>query len=144
MPLSYGVSVVLWPKFESKKLKSMYEKNNVNHMFGIPKLFECLIKENVDLTNAGYLVSGGEKIEQKREQKINNGFLEHGSKFNLKKGYGLTEATAGTTLSDDYSNRLGSIGIPLVCNDFKVVKPGTDEELGYYEKGEFCISDQLL
>lgn len=140
MPLSYGVSVVLWPKFESKKLKSMYEKNNVNHMFGIPKLFECLIKENVDLTNAGYLVSGGEKIEQKREQKINNGFLENGSKFNLKKGYGLTEATAGTTLSDDYSNRLGSIGIPLVCNDFKVVKPGTEEELGYYEKGEFCIS----
>lgn len=140
MPLSYGISVILIPKFEAKSLKKTYEKYNVNHMFGTPKLIELAGKQKIDLSNSGYLVSGGEKINKTKEEEINDLLIENGFKYKLRKGFGMTEVTAGATLADDYSNKIGSVGIPLVCNTFKVVRPGTQEELGYYEKGELCIT----
>ena len=87
-----------------------------------------------------YIVSGGENMKDGLEDEINNFLKEHNCYSKVKKGYGLSEAVAGTTLSDDYCNLVGSVGIPLICNSFKVVKPGTQEEVNYNEEGEFCIS----
>ena len=81
--------------------------------------------QGMDLSFMKYIVSGGENMKDGLEEEINKFFEQHNCYYKLKKGYGSTEAVAGTTLSDDNCNEIGSIGIPLICNDFKIVKPET-------------------
>lgn len=144
MPLSYGITTILIPKFESKNFHNLIKKYKPNHIFGVPKLWKALISDKeiqkMDLSFMKYIVSGGENMKDGLEDEINNFLKEHNCYSKVKKGYGLSEAVAGTTLSDDYCNLVGSVGIPLICNSFKVVKPGTQEEVNYNEEGEFCIS----
>lgn len=144
MPLSYGISTVLVPKFDSKQFYNLISKYKPNHIFGVPKLWKTLISDKdiqkLDLSFMKYIVSGGENMKDGLEEEINTFLNEHGCYSKIKKGYGLSEAVAGTTLSDTFCNKIGSVGIPLVCNTFKVVKPGTQEEVDYNEEGEFCIS----
>ena len=52
----------------------------------------------------------------------------------------MSETVAGATFSCKKANELGSIGIPMVKTDFKIVKPNTDQELECNQVGEFCIS----
>lgn len=144
MPLSYGITTVLVPKYSSKDFHKLIEKYKPNHIFGIPKLWKALMNDKdiqkMDLSFLGYVVSGGETMQDGLEEEINKFLDEHNCSSKVKKGYGLTEGVAGLTLSDDYCNEIGSVGIPLICNNFKVVKPGTEEELNYNEEGEFCVS----
>lgn len=144
MPLSYGITVILVPKFSSNTFHKLIKKYKPNHVFGVPKLWKSLINnpeiQKMNLSFLKYVVSGGENMKNGLEEEINKFLYDHGCKYKIKKGYGLSEAVAGTTLSDDYSNELGSVGIPLVCNSFKIVKPGTQQELNYNEEGELCIS----
>lgn len=144
MPLSYGITTILIPKFESKNFYHLIKKYRPNHIFGVPKLWKALISDKdiqkMDLSFMKYIVSGGENMKDGLEEEINVFLKNHNCYSKVKKGYGLSEAVAGTTLSDDYCNLIGSVGIPLICNNFKVVKPGTQEEVNYNEEGEFCIS----
>lgn len=144
MPLSYGITTILVPKFNSKDFHNLIEKYRPNHIFGVPKLWKALMSDkniqNMDLSFMRYIVSGGENMKDNLEEEINKFFEQHNCYYKLKKGYGSTECVAGTTLSDDNCNEISSVGIPLIYNDFKVVKPGTTEEVDYNEEGEFCIS----
>lgn len=144
MPLSYGITTILVPKYSSRDFHKLIEKYKPNHIFGIPKLWKALMNdENIqkmDLSFLRYVVSGGENMKDGLEEEMNQFLHDHNCSSKVKKGYGLTEGVAGLTLSDDYCNEIGSIGIPLICNKFKVVKPGTEEELDYNEEGEFCVS----
>lgn len=143
MPLSYGITIILVPKYDSKDFHKLIQKYKPNHIFGIPKLWEAFINnehiQNMDLSFLRYVVSGGEKLREELEVNLNSFLYNHNCSSKVKKGYGLTEGVAGLTLSDDYSNAIGSVGIPLICNNFKIVKPGTEEELDYNQEGEFCV-----
>lgn len=144
MPLSYGITTILIPKFKSSEFHKLIKKYKPNHIFGVPKLWKALISNEeinkMDLSFLKYIVSGGENMKDGLEEEINKFLEEHNCKSKIKKGYGLSEAVAGTTLSDDFCNEIGSIGIPLLRNTFKIVSPGTQKELNYNDKGEFCIS----
>lgn len=148
MPLSYGITTILIPKFDSKEFYKLMSKYKPNHVFGVPKLWKALMNDKkiqgMDLSFMKYIVSGGENMKDGLEEEINKFFEQHNCYYKLKKGYGSTEAVAGTTLSDDNCNEIGSIGIPLICNDFKIVKPETEEELDYYQEGEICISGPTI
>jgi long-chain acyl-CoA synthetase len=51
----------------------------------------------------------------------------------------MTEAVAAVCLDQQVASRPGTIGIPFPSNYLKIVKPGTDEEVGIDEDGELCI-----
>ncbi len=144
MPLSYGITTILVPKYSSKDFHKLIEKYRPNHIFGIPKLWKALMDDenikNMDLSFLRYVVSGGENMKDGLEEEMNKFLYQHNCSFKVKKGYGLTEGVAGLTLSDDYSNEIGSVGVPLLCNNFKLVKPGTEEEVNYNIEGEICVS----
>lgn len=66
----------------------------------------------------------------------------------VQEGYGQTEGTAATTivLSQNSNNTLGNVGIPLICNDVKLVDvpemnyTGTDVINGIpTPRGEICV-----
>lgn len=144
LPLSFGVTSVLIPKFDVKNFYKLFKKYKPNHIIGVPTLWKAMINnrkiDKMDLSYIKYVVTGGDSMEENFELGVNEFLKNHGSKSELNKGYGLSEAVAGATFAFKECNKPGSIGIPMVKTNFKVVVPGTEKELGYNQKGEFCIS----
>ena len=58
----------------------------------------------------------------------------------IRQGYGLTECVTASCLTPKNYNRVGSIGVPFPDTYYKIVKPGTTEELDANFEGEICIS----
>ncbi len=144
LPLSFGVTIVLIPKFEAKDFHKLLKKHKPNHIIGVPTLFKAMIQneriQKMDLSYIKYVVSGGDTMMPEFEDEINIFLKSHNANTKLCKGYGMSETVAGATFSYGKSNVPGSIGIPMVKTEFKVVKPNTENEVEYNQVGEFCIS----
>ena len=109
----------------------------------MPTLFEALTTnermKDVNLSHIKFVVSGGDTLSKSRITKINDFLHDHGANANLLQGYGMTESVAAVALDQQVASRPGTIGIPVPGTYIKIVKPGTDEELGIDEDGELCI-----
>lgn len=142
LPLSFGVSSMLIPKIDITTIHKLFKKYDINHILGVPTLFKGILKnekmkkiKNRVRKNIKYIVSGGDLVKDNLDKEVYEFF---GTK--LSKGYGLTEAVAGATFAHDSYNSSGSIGIPMVGTNIKIVKPNTDEELCDGNVGEICVS----
>lgn len=142
-PLSLGATCILVPQFDSRKFDKLLKKYKPNVLLGVPTLYEALIKTNntdLDLSILKYVISGGDSLSNSLERRINVFLAECGSNEKINQGYGMTECLASVSLSYDKGSREGSIGIPFPGSYFKIVKPGTQEELPIDRDGEICIS----
>ena len=74
------------------------------------------------------------------ETRFNNFLHKHGANIKLSTGYGMTESTAATCYSYGESNVLGSIGVPMVGNKYKICIPNTEEEVEVGVEGEICVN----
>ena len=144
LPLSAGVTTILVPKLDAKKLDKTMNKYKPNHIIGVPTLFKAMLSnkmmKDMDLSYLKYVVSGGDLVKDSLESDINDFLRAHGSKAKLGKGYGLSEAVAGATFAYNGYNELNSIGIPMVDTNIKIVDPETKQNLKENEIGEICIS----
>ncbi len=138
LPLSLGVGCILIPKLEIKDIDKVFDKYHPNHILGVPTLFKGILKNknmhNKDFSYVKNIVSGGDLVKDSLEDTVNEFFG-----INLSKGYGLSEAVAGATFATGDYNSYGSIGIPMIGTNLKIVKPGTDIEVYQGEVGEICI-----
>lgn len=145
MPMCLKASSVLVPKFDKKQFYKMMIREKPNHIMGVPTLWEGIKSDpkykNIDLSFLnGYCVSGGDTMKDEFENDCNKFLKRHNSPSIMTKGYGLTEAVASVTFTFEDCNAIGSIGIPLVNTDIKIVNPLTNQEMGYNEPGELCVS----
>ena len=144
MPLSLGVTCVIIPNLDPKKLSSLILKYKPAHMCGVPVHYQVLANDkrmkHADISFLLNTGSGGDAITLGAEKEVNRFLKDHGSRYELAKGYGMTElcSTSCTCMSD--VNKPGSVGIPLVKNTISAFEPGTDKELNIGEKGEICIT----
>jgi long-chain acyl-CoA synthetase len=59
--------------------------------------------------------------------------------------YGMTETSPVSTMNPSRGNRkLGTIGVPFLNVDLKLVDPGTGEEVPLGEAGEICVRGPLV
>ena len=142
--LCIGMTCILIPAFQAKKFGDLIKKYKPNFIVGVPTLFEAMlnskkIKKN-DLSCVTCMVSGGDFLTVKLKNEIDKFLREHGSKAEVRPGYGLTESSAATCLSPTGRYREGTIGIPFPDTYFKIVKIGTHDEAEYNTDGEICIS----
>ena len=143
-PLLCGMKCILIPRFDPKKFGDLIKKNKPNFLAGVPTLFESLLKQKLkkkDLECVKSVISGGDILTPELKKKVDDYLFEHGSIAKIRPGYGLTEATAATCLtnSDGYKCE-GCIGIPFPDSYFKIVKIETHDEAPIGEDGEICIS----
>lgn len=143
--LTAGLELILIPKFEPDKFDKLVMKHKPNHVIGVPTFFENLTKsrlvKNEDLSFLKYCIAGGDKMSVEAEKRINDFFKKHNVQNNIIKGYGMTELSSGVIINvDDNTNKLGSVGVPLVKNNIKVLNPDTKDELGFNETGEIYIT----
>lgn len=78
------------------------------------------------------------------ERKLNELLRQCGSKTKIYNCMGSTEMMAGATIIYDKCYKRGSVGIPMVKVDCKIVDPGSDKELSYGVEGEICFSGATL
>ena len=142
--LTIGMRCVLIPVFSGRTLPNLIKQYHPSFIAGVPTLFEAVAKSTTfdkdDLACVHSLICGGDMPSEQTRLKVNKFFKEHGSKAEIRVGYGLTESSAATSLTPRDGFRKGSIGIPLPDVVYKIVKIGTHDEVACGEDGEICIS----
>ena len=140
----FGACSVLIPQFDAKKFAGILKKYKPTMIFGVPTLYEALIKakgvDKIDFSFLKYAVSGGDTLPEKLEKNVNEFFESHNSDIRICEGYGMTEGLAALSLSVGENYRSKTIGKPLIGTEMCVVEPGTTNVLPSGKDGELCVS----
>ena len=139
-----GATCILVPKFSVDVYADLLIKKRPNIIPGVPTLFEALLRaeklKNVDLSCLKGVFCGGDAISIELKKKVDAFLTEHNASVQIRQGYGLTECVTASCLTPKDYNRVGSIGVPFPDTYYKIVKPGTTQELDANIEGEICIS----
>ena len=141
--LYVGMKVILVPDFSPRKFGGLIKKYKPNFITGVPTLYEALLKTKLgknDLASLSCVICGGDTLSPSFKRRIDEFLHEHGSKAQVRCGYGLTECTGASCLNPRSEYRDNSIGIPMPDMFYKIVKIGSLEEAKTMEDGEICIS----
>lgn len=144
LPLTIGMETILIPQFDAAKFDELIAKHKPVHMVGVPSYWGTIIKSkklaNKDLSYMIAPTVGGDAMDTTLEQQANKFLKEHNCDSKIVKGYGMTEVTGGVAGTVDANNEIGSVGVPFVKSTISVFEEGTENELGYNEDGEVCIT----
>ena len=139
-----GATCILVPQFSVKEYASILLKQKPNLIPGVPTLFEALLRapslENADLSFLKGIFSGGDSLSPELKKKVDAFLKEHGCTEQIREGYGTTECVTASCLTPKDYARSGSIGVPFPDVFYKIVTPGTTEEVEANIEGEICVS----
>lgn len=142
--LSYGLEVILYPVFDSEKFPELFRKYKPNHFSALTDHLKNMAESPaIQKMNLNFLISagvGGDSLNPEIETQVNSFLEKHGCKYQVCKGYGMTELAATAVISTPMANAIGSVGIPLVHNMVKIMDIDSGQELKYNEVGEIWIS----
>ena len=139
-----GAACILVPQFSVKVYADTLLKQKPNIIPGVPTLFEALLRaeklENADLSFLKGIFSGGDSLSPELKKKVDAFLKAHNCSEQIREGYGTTECVTASCLTPKDYARSGSIGVPFPDVYYKIVGPGTTEELPANHEGEICIS----
>ena len=139
-----GATCILLPQFNVDTYAETLIKQKPNLIPGVPTLFEALLRapklEGADLSFLKGVFSGGDSLSPELKKKVDAFLREHGCTEQVREGYGTTECVTASCLTPKDYARAGSIGVPFPDTYYKIVTPGTVEEVGPNIEGEICIS----
>lgn len=157
MPLRVGAKIVLVPKYNKKKLPDIFKKYHPEYFFGVPKIGQDMLANesgfsDVDMSCCKYIVFGGEEMQHKFLTQFQNFIKKLDASIQVSQSLGATEATCSMTNTFNNCNEIGSLGIPLIHLNAKIVKIKepfeedfeTIEELGYNQVGEICFQGDSI
>ena len=144
LPLVAGATCILIPQFNVKIYAETLVKQKPNLIPGVPTLFEALLRadnlEGADLSFLKGIFSGGDSLSPELKKKVDAFLKEHGCTEQIREGYGTTECVTASCLTPKDYARQGSIGVPFPDTFYKIVQPGTTNEVEANIEGEICIS----
>lgn len=139
---------ILIPQFTKESYAKAVLKNKPNFIAGVPTLYEALLKVDIfngkDLSFLVGVFSGGDSLSPELKKRADAFLKEHNANVQIREGYGLTECVTCSCVTPVDRAKLGSIGLPVRDMIYKVVEPGTFNELPANEKGEIIISGPTL
>ena len=146
--LYLGYTVILLPKYEPNEIKNYIRQYEPNVILSIPPYWEMLLDSSdtktVDMSCFEQIYYGGEAMSEDTESAVNLVLKQCGSKIALLKGLGSTELMAVASQTYPWCNDVGSVGIPLVKMNCKIVDLESSEENPVGKKGEICFSGPTL
>ena len=142
LPLCLGMICIPIPKFEVASFYNLLKKYKPNHFTCTPSNLEYLSNDRRRINLSMLMVPsvGGDYISWKTEEKINSYLKKHGVRYELVKGYGMTEVSSSACTTKNGYNKPGSVGFPLAKMTISIFEPETDRELKYNEEGEICFT----
>ena len=139
-----GCRCLLIPRFSAETFPALIKKERPNYIAGVPTLFQALMlsseMESVDLSCLEGIFSGGDSLPPDLKKQFDAFLQAHGSRTQIREGYGMTESVTASCLTPYQTAREGSVGLPFPDIYYKIVTPGTVEGLPTGELGEICIS----
>ena len=142
--LATGGRCILVPRFTAKSYSKLITKYRCNFIAGVPTLYEALLRlpnmEHADLSCLKGVFSGGDSLTVELKKKFDKFLYDHKAVVQVREGYGTTECVTASCLTPTTLAKEGSIGIPFPDTYYKIVKPGTEEELPYGEEGEIVLA----
>lgn len=147
-PLSFGMKTAICMGADITDVSGFLKKYKPNYVIcgvvHIKNIREAFKKKKIDLSFLDCLSVGGDVLQPKTEEIINEFLIAKNAKIQLAQGYAMSETAASTAAStytvDNIVYKKGTIGVPLVYTNVKIVDPDTQQELGYNENGEICLS----
>ena len=142
--LSSGGRCLLIPRFNPQSYAKLLKKHKPNFIAGVPTLYEALLRlktlTRVDLSCLKGVFSGGDSLSIELKKRFDAFLKEHNATIPVREGYGTTECVTASCLTPSHWAKEGSIGLPFPDTFYKIVKPGTEEEVPYGEEGEICLA----
>lgn len=139
-----GATCILIPQFSVKTYADTLIKQKPNLIPGVPTLFEALLRaenlKDADLSFLKGIFSGGDSLSPELKKKVDAFLKEHNCAEQIREGYGTTECVTASCLTPKDYARSGSIGVPFPDTYYKIVTPGTTEEVPANTEGEICVS----
>ena len=136
-----GWSQILIPNpRDSKHIVKSMAKYQPSVLANVPSLYQILMKnpkfKDLDHSKLDYCVSAAAPFPKESQKE----FEDIIGKGKLIEGYGMTE-TSPLTASNPSNGvkKLGSIGLPLNNEEFKLVDPNTGKDVPLGEPGEICV-----
>ena len=134
-----GASVVLIPRFDPGKVLSSIESRGVTIAYGSASMFTMLLNSpeigKHNLTSLRLTKAGAMPIPPEMKRR-----WDELGPCELVLGYGLTEASPETHNSPPERIKAGTIGIPIIDTDAKIVDTDTGtRELGPNKVGELAV-----
>lgn len=146
--LENGAMCILIPQFTKDTYAETVLKKKPHFIAGVPTLYEALLGvdslKNADLSFLKGVFSGGDSMSVELKKRCDEFFREHNADIQIREGYGLTESVNATCLTPMNRYKEGSIGLPLRDMIFKIVEPGTFNEVPTGELGEIIISGPTI
>lgn len=159
--LCRGQELVMVPSFsienEQKMMGDLVAKYKPQTIMGVPTFIVDLIKhpkmKKSDLSFLKTVIVGGDSMTKTAEEKVNKFLKSRNSRAVVCKGWGLTEVNSAFSYTrNSRCNKLGSVGIPLIGNNIKIVRPENSEyldfdsveEVKYGEEGEIFINSNSV
>lgn len=146
--LENGAMCILIPQFTKDTYAETVLKKKPHFIAGVPTLYEALLGvdslKNADLSFLKGVFSGGDSMSVELKKRCDAFFREHNADIQIREGYGLTESVNATCLTPMNRYKEGSIGLPLRDMIFKIVEPGTFNEVPTGELGEIIISGPTI
>lgn len=142
--LANGGKCVLVPRFTPASYAKLIIQHRCNFMAGVPTLYEALLRQPVmkgaDLSCLKGVYSGGDSLSIELKKKLDAFLEEHNATVRVREGYGTTECVTASCLTPLHLAKEGSIGQPFPDTFYKIVRPGTQDEVPNGEDGEICLS----
>ena len=139
-----GATCILVPQFSVDTYADILVKQKPNLIPGVPTLFEALLRtqklEGADLSFLKGIFSGGDSLAPELKKKVDAFLKDHNCAEQIREGYGTTECVTASCLTPKDYARSGSIGVPFPDTYYKIVTPGTTEEVAANTEGEICVS----
>jgi len=139
--ISLGGELVIFPRFDLKRMLQAIARKRVTMLIGVPTLFhainQCPEIKRYDLSSLKICISGGDTLPPAVQRK----FVEI-TGCPLAEGYGLTECAPVVTCSNPLEgiDRPGSCGLPLPRTTVEIVSRQSQTVLPAGERGEICVS----
>lgn len=119
-PVYAGARVIILPRFDTEELLMTIEKEQATVLYGAASLFNMLLNSPIinkyDLSSLRYVKAGAMPIPLELKER-----WEKLTGVKMVLGYGLTEASPETHNSPPCRVKAGTIGIPIIDTDARIV-----------------------
>lgn len=120
-------------------------KYKPTNLANVPSLYQMLMMNpkfrELDHSELGICISAAAPFPRESQQEL-EAIIGEGKLLEL---YGMTETSPVATMNPSKGpKKLGTIGMPFLNVDCKLVDPGSDKEAALGEAGEICIKGPLV
>ena len=140
----FGQLVIPNPRDTDHIVKVM-KKYHPTNLVNVPSLYQLLIKNpkfgEIDHSELGTCISAASPFPKESQIELEN-IIGEGKLLEL---YGMTELSPVVTMNPSLGRKkLGTVGVPFLNVELKIVDPDTGEEVPLGEPGEICVRGPLV